>query len=211
MNAFAFWNSSDQILMWGVNVLLQVTLVTAVALAMAAYLRRSPAVRYWVLCSALLLVLFSPVIAIVMQLSERSVLSVSLMHEAKASVSGVTVSELSVGPQILEASSLPAPTEDFDNSPNLAQGFLADAGNPFDADYPGRTDDRRAEPGAATEVTSASPPPKPTVAQEDALAASLAPQQTATWIGKTFRVLIPPLLFAWLTGAVFLLVRLAIG
>ena len=93
MIALALWNPGDQVLIWGVNVLLQVTLVTAIALVIAVSVRRSPAVRYWVLCSSLLLVLLSPAIALVMQLSGRSLLSVSLMHEAVASVSDATAVE----------------------------------------------------------------------------------------------------------------------
>ena len=60
MTVIAFWNPSDDLLVWGVNVLLQVSLVTAVALAVAACARRSPTVRYWVLYASLLLVICSP-------------------------------------------------------------------------------------------------------------------------------------------------------
>ncbi|MHC4404772.1 MAG: M56 family metallopeptidase [Planctomycetota bacterium] len=183
MTALAFWISTDQLFVWGANVLLQVTLVTAVALVIAASVRRSPAVRHWVLCSSLLLVLLSPAIALVMQLSGRSFLSVSLMHETAASVSDATA----------EASAFLTPLEDSGNTRNPARGLTADAPDP------------------AVDVTSVSPPPEAIASQEDAIGASLAPRQTTTWIGKTLRVAMPPLLFVWLTGAVFLLGRLAIG
>ncbi|MDP6557678.1 MAG: hypothetical protein QGG71_23635 [Pirellulaceae bacterium] len=124
MTAFAFWNSGDQFFVWGANVLLQVTLVTAIAVAIAALVRRSPAVRYWVLCSSLLLVLLSPVIVLVMQLSGRSLLSVSLMHEAVASVTDTAEVELSVETRQVEA---PLPLEGFAKTPNLAHDFTGEA------------------------------------------------------------------------------------
>ena len=208
MTAFAFWNSGDQFFVWGANVLLQVTLVTAIALAIAALVRRSPAVRYWVLCSSLLLVLLSPVIALVMQLSGRSLLSVSLMHETVASVTDTTEVGWSVETQRVEA---PLPLEGFAETPNLAHDFTAEALDPLGVDDLGRQDDRYAELGAAIEVTSALPPPEPTPSEEEAIATPLVPHQAATWIGKTLRVAMPPLLLVWLSGALFLLARLAVG
>jgi len=193
MTALPFSISGDQLLVWGANVLLQVTLVTALALIAAASVRRSPAVRHWVLCSSLVLVLLSPAIALLMQLSGSGLLSVSLMHEAAASVSDATALELSAETQSAQASPSLAPREHVGNPGDLALGSAADAPDP------------------PIDVTSASTSPEAIASREDAIAASLAPQQTATWIGKTLRVAMPPLLFVWLIVALFLLCRLAVG
>ena len=190
MNTFVFWYPGDQVVIWGFNVLLQASFVAAIALAIATSMRRNPAVRYWVLCSSLLLLLLSPVIASLMQLSGRSLLSVSMMHEAVSSGSNATAPELPPETPPVEASS--------------TLSALA-------ADISGREDDRHAKPSAAIEVATESRPPEATMSQDDAVAASLAPQQTATWIGKTLRVAMPPLLLVWLSGAVLLLARLALG
>ena len=76
MNAATVFNS-DQTLILGVNVLLQVTLLATVALAISLASRRNPAFRYWVLCSALMLVLLSPCVALLMQLSGRGLITIS--------------------------------------------------------------------------------------------------------------------------------------
>ena len=55
MNTLASWYPGDQAVICGFNVLLQVSFVAAIALAIATSVRRNPAVRYWVLCSSLLL------------------------------------------------------------------------------------------------------------------------------------------------------------
>jgi len=201
MSSLAFWASSDQFLVWGANVLLQVTLVTAVALVIAAFVRRSPAARHWVLCSSLLLALLSPAIALLMQLSGRSLLSVSLMHEAAASASDAGA----------EASPFPTPLADSDNTRNLAGGFAADDPAPFLSDHLGQENERLAELGSEIEGTSVSPAPEQTASQEEVIVASAAPQRTATRIGKTLRAAMGPILFVWLAGTVFLLGRLAIG
>ena len=44
MNAFDFWKPGDLLLLGSVNVLLQVTFVTALFLVLAAFLRRNPTV-----------------------------------------------------------------------------------------------------------------------------------------------------------------------
>ena len=53
----SFWNSGDQILVWALNVVLQVGLAATLATLFGLALRRSSAARYWMLCSALLVVM----------------------------------------------------------------------------------------------------------------------------------------------------------
>ena len=93
MTAFAFWNPSDQLFVWGANVLLQITIVMAAALLIAALVRRTPAVRYGVLHTSLLLMLFVPAIAVIIQSSGNSFFSVSLMNETLPAVNVVAAME----------------------------------------------------------------------------------------------------------------------
>ena len=69
---------SEQLLIWGMNVLLQVTLLTVVSLSIASCIRRRPAVRYWVLFAAMVLILACPAIVSVMQSSGTGLITVSL-------------------------------------------------------------------------------------------------------------------------------------
>lgn len=205
MTALNSWNPSDQFVIWGANVLLQVTLVTALALAIAVIVRRSPAVRYWVLCASLLLALLIPAIALLTQMSGRSLLSVSLMHETLAPASEDAET------QPMKARSFPTPRESSLVPLNLADEITTDSVAPFHADDFDRQDVQGVEFSPAIEVASALPPPEEASTQSDAAVASLAPEQTATWIGKLLRVTMPPLLLIWLTGTAFLLSRLLLG
>src|SRR4051795_6770568 len=81
MNTWIFENFGDSLLIWGINVLLQWTLVTAGVLALSSFLRRQPAVRYGALCSGLLLALFVPLIAAAMQGAGVGVLSVAWIDD----------------------------------------------------------------------------------------------------------------------------------
>src|SRR5262245_34531496 len=85
MSTLTFFRAGDQVLLWSINVVLQVTIVSAVALAAAGLVRRSPATRYWLLCSALVLALLSPVIALVMQSSGQSLFTVTFAQPVKNS------------------------------------------------------------------------------------------------------------------------------
>ncbi len=84
MSANFLASPDDQLLMWSANVLLQVTLITAVGLSVAALLRRQPAARYWVLSAALILMLLCPVVVLVVQSSGNSFLSLSLASQSAA-------------------------------------------------------------------------------------------------------------------------------
>lgn len=199
MNALALWNPSDSVMIWGVNVLLQITAVTAIALAIAAFLRRSSAVRYWVLCSSLLLVLFSPVIALLLQASGKSVMAVSLTQASGASESNGHVSA-----EVPAADVTPDPLlrEDFGNPPDLSPAFTGGVD---------RDDRLGAVPPADTEAASRLPPPETTPPQDEAVAAAPTPSPSVTRIGKVLRIVMPPLLLVWLVGAVLLLARLVLG
>jgi beta-lactamase regulating signal transducer with metallopeptidase domain len=79
MPANSFWHPGDEIVIWGVNVLLQITIVTALALVIGRCVRRNAAARYCVLFSALSLVLVSPLTAVILQETGWNALSVVLL------------------------------------------------------------------------------------------------------------------------------------
>jgi beta-lactamase regulating signal transducer with metallopeptidase domain/5-hydroxyisourate hydrolase-like protein (transthyretin family) len=82
MNAWTFENSKEALVVLGGSVLVQWSIVMAMALTIAACLRRYPAVRYWVLCVGLLMTLAAPFIAGAAQWTGTGLLPVSLVSNA---------------------------------------------------------------------------------------------------------------------------------
>ena len=76
-----FWNPGDQFLVWALNVVLQLGVVAAFAMLIGLTLRRSSAARYWLLCSALLVVMVCPVLTAVVQSSGLSLISVEIVTD----------------------------------------------------------------------------------------------------------------------------------
>ncbi|QDV22569.1 M56 family metallopeptidase [Aureliella helgolandensis] len=72
MNVF-----SDQLLLWMVNVLIHTTVLTALLLLIAMLFRRRAAMRYWILCCGMLLVLGSPAISALIQSQGNSWLALA--------------------------------------------------------------------------------------------------------------------------------------
>lgn len=69
------WTPGDQILLWSVNVAVQVGLIAGVSLLVSRGLRQSAAARYSLLCTALILVLLCPTFTAIMQSSGRGLVS----------------------------------------------------------------------------------------------------------------------------------------
>lgn len=67
MNSMFEWNFADSTLIWAANLFLQLTLITSLTLIVAAFCRRRPVLRHSVLCCGLLLLLVSPVTALLTQ------------------------------------------------------------------------------------------------------------------------------------------------
>lgn len=195
MMAFDFWNPGDPLLVAGLNILLQVTFVTAVALMLATFVRRNPTVRNGLLCSALILILLSPAITFFMQSSENSLLSVSMLEKnrtgrtaptamnAPAKTHGLPPASMtgSLG-ELMDAGDSAAPEAIAPTAPGLMKGQL----------HAGTIHKQSRSPRAATVTT-------------------LTVEPEATWFGKSLRFTMPTLLLVWLTGAVLLLIRFCIG
>ncbi|MEX2137857.1 MAG: M56 family metallopeptidase [Pirellulales bacterium] len=69
---------NDSVFLWAFNVLLQVTCLSALGLGIAVLVQKHATAKYWVLCSTLLLMLASPLVAAVMQGLGASLISVEV-------------------------------------------------------------------------------------------------------------------------------------
>ena len=76
MNTF-----SDQLVLWVINVLIHSTILTAVLLCVAMLFRKRAAMRYWMLCCGLLLVLASPAVSGLVQSRGSGWLAIALPSE----------------------------------------------------------------------------------------------------------------------------------
>ena len=92
MNALV-GNSGDQLLVWSLNVLIQVSFIATLALLIGLALRRSPAARYWLLCSALILVCLCPLFSAVIESTGMNLFSVSLLKNSDVAVKGESQQE----------------------------------------------------------------------------------------------------------------------
>src|SRR5262245_34209304 len=139
MNVRALWDLGDHVVLWSASVLLQASLVAAFALAIGVCVHRRPALRYWVLCSSLLLLLSTPMIALLVQLSCISFFSVPL-HTAQAIETDGPAAHSSA-----QADPTVSPPEGLTNSPTLGRGFAGAAFSSVVADDLHRNDDQAAE------------------------------------------------------------------
>ncbi len=212
MDEFAFWNLNDQLLIWGANVLLQVTVVSVLALAVAASLRRHPAVRHWVLCASLVLLLLSPVVALVMQFSGKGFWSVSFSKQPAVAANAPAATGANSKTQATVTS--PAtPSKSFSKTLDSAPSITAELSQSIEPERPGQenlvavgsADLARDEPSPPTTETVQS------VTQAVTIASAAAPQQSASWGDEILHVALPTFLAIWLMGALFLLTRLAGG
>lgn len=81
MNGLDSLPLSDQTSLWMFNVLIQVTILTSLALLIALLFRTRAAMRYWVLCFGLILVFSSPVIALLIQSTGGGLFTLQSNHD----------------------------------------------------------------------------------------------------------------------------------
>ncbi|QDU12270.1 Regulatory protein BlaR1 [Gimesia maris] len=191
MNAFDFWKPGDLLLLGSVNVLLQVTFVTALFLVLAAFLRRNPTVRYGLLCTALILIMLSPVITLAMQSFGKSLLTFSLETEDAASRPSSEVRYVPV-----EVDALPL----MSSAGNRERQHFARSALP-DPTEPGMLK-RKLHSGSVLELSRG---PK-----QYTLVASEVPT-TETGAVQTFRLTLQIFLFVWIAGTVIALIRQLTG
>lgn len=198
MIALSFWNPSDQVLVCGVNVLLQVSLVLGIALVTAMFLRRNSVVRYWLLCSSLILVLLSPAITLVMQLTGKSMLTLPSIHEDSTSITDLRQAKPPTETQSFPFSSQHNSLVNFTESQNTVSKTAIDTPNLTETSAL----ERKLHAGSLHKLTSP---------QADGTVVFLTSKTMTTWISNFLRITTSALLFFWLTGSVVFLIRLSIG
>jgi beta-lactamase regulating signal transducer with metallopeptidase domain len=217
MTRLAFWQAGDQVSLWAVNVLLLVTWMTILATIAALILRRRPAARHWLQCAALVLVLFSPALALWRQQPGRSLMAVSFAPLEPAAESERGGGEVydnqgrrdSGTMPGLRSGRTPARPRDFEV---IFQGDditgneerRASAQRPID---PAPTEDRPRESELERGTLQVAADPD----RRDAVTESLPPGVLASGIGDALRTAVPPLLLIWFMGTAFLLVKFARG
>ena len=187
MNAFDFWKPGDLLLMGSVNVLLQITVVTALFLLLTVFLRRNPTVRYGLLCAALMLIMLSPVITLVMQSSGNSLLTFSLETENTVNHPG---SEVRYDP--VEVDALPL----MSSAGNREREHFARSALP-DPTEPGMLK-QKLHSGSVLELSRGSK-------QFKFIASEVPTNQTAAV--QTLRLTLQAFLLVWLAGTLVVLIR----
>ncbi|QDV48051.1 M56 family metallopeptidase [Gimesia fumaroli] len=190
-----FGNPGDQLLIGGINVLLQITFVTAVSLLFATCLRRNPAVRYGVLGTALILVLLSPAITFCMQSSGNSLLTVSLLKE---NTNSVDRSFLARSSEERPSSAALLHHDSSKETTHRQQPTIVNVLN-------------QTEQKPDTETLQAGSLIKLTRAQQASTADSQTGPARDSRVGSLLRTIMPGLLLIWLSGTLLLLVRLVFG
>ncbi len=183
MNTF-----SDQLVLWVINVLIHATVLTAVLLCVAMLFRRRAAMRYWILCCGLVLVLASPAVSALVQ-SRGSGWLVLAPPTETIPAAAVAVS---VQPTLANDSpmqSLPTPQVNASITPSIqdANGIEEVASAPI-MSKPMMAADVPANPSAAT----------------PAVKDSRSPMQ---WLAITVTIAT----VIWAVGAMLLLLRMTIG
>lgn len=178
---------SDQVLLWTINVLIQVSFIAACALVIGLLLRRSPAARYWLLCSALILILLCPCFSAAIQSSGMSLITVSLIYEnpvldqgqseTPLVAPGVSAQHTSARLKPQEAADIPAASETL---------------NSDDKDNPQRPGESMDAVSVVAEVLTPQGEPSPTI------------------LGRLLRYVVPPGLIIWAFGALLLLIQLTV-
>ncbi|APZ95359.1 M56 family metallopeptidase [Fuerstiella marisgermanici] len=190
----SLWMFGDQVLGWALNVTLQVGLVAAFAILLAATLKRSPVVRYWVLYLALLLVILCPAFTAAIQSSGISIISVDMV--GRTSPSGDVVANA-----LAAADSEP----DFgskQSSLELAVS-IADASIVM-PEFEVAEDKPQNIPVSESEIDESTiPEPMAAVA-----ASSESASTSTTSLERTLRAIGLPILAIWTLVAALLLVRL---
>ena len=84
MTALENWLPGDDLFLWGINLLVQITLISMAALVVAACVRSRPALKWGILCAGLILVLISPLTVLIAQSMGIGLVSVSRESEPAA-------------------------------------------------------------------------------------------------------------------------------
>ncbi len=193
---------NDYVFVWSINVLLQVTCVSALGLALATLTRRNSAAKYWILCSALGLMVLCPLLAAAMLHSGRSLLSVTL---APADVTRSQATAESVSGA--RSASFPldvSPFTDDTRGPELTRPAPSSPPlfGPSDRDFTGLATPGSAPTRPEGHARASALPMSAHLAGEPSPRRSLA---------TAVRVVVAPIVWGWFAGAAMLLSRMALN
>lgn len=202
MTSFSVWRLNEGLLVLGVNVLWQVTLVAGVALLAARLLRHNPVARSWTLCSALCLILLTPVLALTVPSYGDGLVSVTVDPSA---ASGSDAPDVAVANSVLSGRSVERPV-DFDVDPadygrNRIVGEPTVTLDPAEADGPRHDPSSEAEAGMAGRVQS-------DAAGSAASVPLVKPTVATTSVVVLVTKLMPILVGIWGVGMLLLLIRM---
>lgn len=189
MSELGTFSISDQASLWGLNVVIHATVLTAVSLLVALLFRSAAAMRYWVLCFGLVLVLVSPVISGMIQATGSSWLKITIRPPVTEYESRTTKPDISIS------------SYDASQPNQVVQGVLDDA----IASQP--ITKHAINPIAAslaenTNIAAVQVAPTPEL---------INPAMTTSRLRVLLRFFILPLILIWVMGAAFLLLRMSIG
>jgi hypothetical protein len=203
---------SDSGVIWCVNVLLQVTLVAALALTTSAFFRRSSAVRYGILCCGLGLSLLCPLSVLCLQTCGVGLIAVSLQSERASSITNQLANDLSSLPAEAFAGSVNTrePSSPYMPSQKLAASWPHEMDVLVSQGKSGHAGDH-AEFGTAMESLE--------TGNAEHLLSQLLPvppnlEATSNNVNRwtqIARLTVPPLIVVWLAVSMALLLRLAVG
>jgi beta-lactamase regulating signal transducer with metallopeptidase domain len=209
MNSSPSWLSGDPTLVWGLSVLLQVTVITTVALVVARCARRIPVLRYWILCSSLFLVLLTPCLTLVMQLSGISLLTLSVTQDSLGAADDLTESAP-------VAATFPSSSrENSGDDLERVRTVVESTGDPLAWGPSEEYLLARSYGDPASSSTNASDASGSAGAHHTEVAASASrfasPRSDSPRIGDWPRMVMRPVMFIWFTGTLFFLARLIVN
>ncbi|HUP82557.1 MAG TPA: M56 family metallopeptidase, partial [Pirellula sp.] len=206
MFAFSFWNPSDAALILGFNIIWQVTLILAAALMFASAMRRSPSVRYWVLCASLLLILLSPVSAIFLQSMGGGWLSIAFTKE----IADPKVEPTAVVAESFRSESASSSLKQPSRPIEVERSEVATQ-RPFESKKSGPLTPRAStNNNSELKWTGEQVASSPVIVNQNAPEAS-APRRLPTWLGIAVRAFGPWVFCIWSVGSGLMLLRLALG
>ncbi|QDV44536.1 Regulatory protein BlaR1 [Stieleria neptunia] len=177
---------SDQLVLWGVNVLIHSTVLAAVLLCVAMLFRKRAALRYWILCCGLLLVLGSPAVSALIQSNGSGWVALALPNES-VPATAVAVTDPPMTANDLSMQHLPSQQVNAFITPPVP-----------DANHVEEFADR---PIVSKPMTAAEVPVKPSAWTSEE---SRSPMQ---WLA----IIVTIATAVWAAGTTLLLVRMAIG
>ena len=182
MSSLQVFGISEQASLWGLNIVIQATVLAAVLLFISLFLRKQAALRYWVLCIGLVLIACSPASSAVMQASGISWLRIAAVQDSK-----FQAERFNEGAKSLAVSAEPSDT--MERSAAVATNVK---------EFPDRSTNGTLSPLTVTEAA----------ARDVLLRKPTTPASSFNLFQYSVQVLIEMIVLIWILGSIFLLTRM---